>query len=359
MTTASHRSTLESVPKQFVASLRVLFDILDEDKTGFVKLGDIETRWKDEGVNGLPVGVVEALRKVTPPSGKLSFERFVAGLKIALLRTKVSDDPRKPNEHAASMGPRPDLLSHAHGPPLLHQAPVQTPGQSQPLQTSSVARDGYPGTLQGFQGYHGNHQESRRPFRPTLQTQHDKPQQYPPSHRLPNPSQHGPITAAVRPNNAVPLAQNRTKSMPLIGAGNEDIPQTAYNNFGEGQGPNPSHEQVTQRPGLRHETASAPRLGWSQSQSSAEANVGPSQGKSKDEIVNALKKWQRDRMISDDAGDAVQDFDKGRFSSGPMDKRPLSIASTSAFEHFGTLIFHPFVSESECILFIEEKLIDL
>ena len=50
---------------------------------------DLETFWSEEGLSGLPKGVIESLRKVTPSSGLLSFERFCAGLKICLLRYQV------------------------------------------------------------------------------------------------------------------------------------------------------------------------------------------------------------------------------------------------------------------------------
>ena len=81
-----YRTASKDFPEQFLSSLRVLFDILDEERTGYVRVGDIESRWNN-GVAGLPKGIPEALHKVTPPSGKLSFDRFVAGLKIALLGT--------------------------------------------------------------------------------------------------------------------------------------------------------------------------------------------------------------------------------------------------------------------------------
>ncbi|XP_014247982.1 suppressor APC domain-containing protein 2 [Cimex lectularius] len=90
-----HQSpTLEGLPKQFVDALRTLFDILDEKQVGFVKLTDIEHRWQDDGTKGLPKGVIESLRKVTPPNGLLSFERFCAGLKICLLRNQVESKKR-------------------------------------------------------------------------------------------------------------------------------------------------------------------------------------------------------------------------------------------------------------------------
>lgn len=84
-------SPLENLPKKFVSSMRTLFDIMDDKRTGFVKLSDIEARWQDDGSKGLPHGVIDCLRRVTPVSGMLSFERFCAGLKICLLRSQAND----------------------------------------------------------------------------------------------------------------------------------------------------------------------------------------------------------------------------------------------------------------------------
>ncbi|XP_050414120.2 uncharacterized protein LOC126828383 [Patella vulgata] len=85
MSQTENIANLEGLPKQFVSSLRILFDILDEKRSGFVRFQDIESRWNEEGVTGLPFGVVDALSKVTPANGCLTFERFVSGLKLALL----------------------------------------------------------------------------------------------------------------------------------------------------------------------------------------------------------------------------------------------------------------------------------
>ena len=46
-------------------------------------------------MQGLPKGVLESLKKVTPPNGMLSFERFCAGLKICLLHIRVENDAKK------------------------------------------------------------------------------------------------------------------------------------------------------------------------------------------------------------------------------------------------------------------------
>ncbi|KMQ91892.1 hypothetical protein RF55_8188 [Lasius niger] len=75
--------------------MRTLFDIMDDQNTGFVKFADIEGRWQDDGTQGLPKGILDSLKKVTPPNGMLSFERFCAGLKICLLQIQMEPDSKK------------------------------------------------------------------------------------------------------------------------------------------------------------------------------------------------------------------------------------------------------------------------
>ncbi|XP_014613099.1 PREDICTED: suppressor APC domain-containing protein 2 isoform X4 [Polistes canadensis] len=85
----------DGLPKHFVGAMRTLFDIMDDQNTGFVKFSDIEGRWQDDGTQGLPKGVLDSLKKVTPPNGLLSFERFCAGLKICLLQIQTEGDFKK------------------------------------------------------------------------------------------------------------------------------------------------------------------------------------------------------------------------------------------------------------------------
>lgn len=88
---------MDNLPKQFVSAMRTLFDIMDDKRTGFVRLSDIEHRWQDDGAKGLPHGVIDSLRKVTPLNGMLSFERFCAGLKICLLRNQSDSSQSSPS----------------------------------------------------------------------------------------------------------------------------------------------------------------------------------------------------------------------------------------------------------------------
>lgn len=83
-------SSADPLPKSFVSAMRKLFRIMDDQNTGYVKYSDIEERWQDDGTQGLPKGVLESLKKVTPPNGLLSFERFCAGLKICLVQIQSS-----------------------------------------------------------------------------------------------------------------------------------------------------------------------------------------------------------------------------------------------------------------------------
>ncbi|XP_011480063.1 suppressor APC domain-containing protein 2 [Oryzias latipes] len=75
----------DGLPKAFLHSLRTLFDILDDGGRGFVHISEIESRWQGADTRDLPGGVLSCLRRVTPPHGCLTFERFVAGLRYSML----------------------------------------------------------------------------------------------------------------------------------------------------------------------------------------------------------------------------------------------------------------------------------
>ncbi|XP_041816098.1 suppressor APC domain-containing protein 2 isoform X1 [Chelmon rostratus] len=75
----------DGLPKAFLHSLRTLFDILDDGGRGYVHISEIESRWQGADTRDLPGGVLGCLRRVTPPHGCLTFERFVAGLRYSML----------------------------------------------------------------------------------------------------------------------------------------------------------------------------------------------------------------------------------------------------------------------------------
>ncbi|XP_014228669.1 suppressor APC domain-containing protein 2 isoform X2 [Trichogramma pretiosum] len=96
------KNGVDGLPKNFISAMRTLFDIMDDHHTGYVNYADIETRWRDDESSGLPKGVLECIKKVTPPNGLLTFDRFCAGLKLALSHTQAMNDakqldPNQPN----------------------------------------------------------------------------------------------------------------------------------------------------------------------------------------------------------------------------------------------------------------------
>ncbi|KAM7368954.1 hypothetical protein PAMP_013254 [Pampus punctatissimus] len=109
----------DGLPKAFLHSLRTLFDILDDCGRGYVHISEIESRWQGADTQDLPGGVLSCLRRVTPPHGCLTFERFVAGLRYSMLN--------------------PENSSHFKAHAAVH--PQQAPKQSQkpaPLSSCSV-----------------------------------------------------------------------------------------------------------------------------------------------------------------------------------------------------------------------------
>lgn len=81
-------TALSGLPAPFLDAMRKLFDIMDCDRVGWIHIDDIAHRWQSQEASnpGLPKNVVQNLRKVMNKEGRLSFERFCAGLKISILR---------------------------------------------------------------------------------------------------------------------------------------------------------------------------------------------------------------------------------------------------------------------------------
>ncbi|KAK8741647.1 hypothetical protein OTU49_002318 [Cherax quadricarinatus] len=137
MMTATQTNTgltaLDGLPKPFVNAMRTLFDIMDDQRTGYVKFSEIERRWQDDGAQGMPRGVLASLRKVTPPDGYLSFERFCAGLQISLLRNKMEDRPACSSNNAIPPPKLPLVTSMGPPPPPPHSRPPSAPLLDQEL----------------------------------------------------------------------------------------------------------------------------------------------------------------------------------------------------------------------------------
>jgi hypothetical protein len=78
----------------FLVNLFCIYFISEKMILFYFYFAEIETRWQDDGTKGLPKGVLDSLRKVTPPNGLLSFDRFCTGLKMCLLRNQMENGRR-------------------------------------------------------------------------------------------------------------------------------------------------------------------------------------------------------------------------------------------------------------------------
>jgi len=271
MTSITAWNSVEGLPKQFVKSLRVLFDILDEQKCGYVRLQDIESRWHEEGVKGLPSGVTDALRKVTPQNGYLSFDRFVAGLKLALLtsRSNTINDGNNNKE------------TYSHRQENLHPSERHTQDYNRrDVRRHSQEKE----NREDPAGRRGPHPKLDIPI-PPKRHGHNVPNHH--SHN----SQHHINTAAVKPNNVLNSYTDRNNTM------RRDLkPDENYQPREKSAPP----QQVNRVQGAM--SPSCHSLDGYLSGKGSESHKGvppqvPPRDKSK-RIINELKNWQQ-RKVND------------------------------------------------------------
>lgn len=128
----------DDLPRQLLDMMHTLFDIMDDDKTGYVRLVDIENRWDDDSSKGLPRGFIHCLRKVTPSSGLISFDRFCSGLKLCLLQNNGS---RQTTTHRVPFNQTPT----SHNSVMLNQTtaairPLVQPPPKPPRSLAAIER---------------------------------------------------------------------------------------------------------------------------------------------------------------------------------------------------------------------------
>lgn len=145
----------DGLPKAFLHSLRTLFDILDDSGRGYVHISEFESRWQGADTQGLPGGVLTCLRRVTPPHGCLTFERFVAGLRYSMLNPEngsnfkaqvavqpqqAAKQPRKPAPlSACGVGTRAENKVRPLGPSNVMNT---QPHRASSLQSRTRSEDG-------------------------------------------------------------------------------------------------------------------------------------------------------------------------------------------------------------------------
>lgn len=273
----------DNLPKQFVAAMRTLFDIMDDKRTGFVRLTDIEQRWKDDGAKGLPHGVIDSLRKVTPPSGLLSFDRFCAGLKICLLRNQSESTGQNTNKAPTQevIAPSTHRVSNTNKP--LTQKDGIKPLRN-PVTLLDNASSAQPTSKQVMQ--------SAKPW-----------------------TNHGSSnTVAVRPNNIFPVVQ-RALSLPKLCPESDDLDRIS-----------PSAMPIVLPP--MYAPPKPPRTALVLG--NGVTNINHLDRLDKVEIRNALQNWQMGVMMNEmDAKDkrALVNLNRGTADGGSVDSG-LAIPAT-------------------------------
>ncbi|XP_022053684.2 suppressor APC domain-containing protein 2 [Acanthochromis polyacanthus] len=122
----------DGLPKAFLHSLRTLFDILDDGGRGYVHISEIESRWQGADTRELPGGVLGCLRRVTPPHGCLTFERFVAGLRYSML------NPENSSHFKAQAAVHPQLAPKKPAPLSTCSVGTRVENKVRPLGPSNV-----------------------------------------------------------------------------------------------------------------------------------------------------------------------------------------------------------------------------
>ncbi|XP_073412139.1 suppressor APC domain-containing protein 2 [Dendrobates tinctorius] len=108
------------LPRAFLHSMRTLYDILDDERRGYVHIREIESRWRGADTRALPPGVLLCLREVAPPDGYLTFDRFVHGLRTSMLNSQNRENyqagaPRVPGKVGYSCKPQPLGVRYMNG----------------------------------------------------------------------------------------------------------------------------------------------------------------------------------------------------------------------------------------------------
>ena len=95
------------LPDEFIKHLRTLFEHLDVNNEGLIKISDLEDYWGneyhlDESMSNSVI-IKRLYEFATTKSGSISFPRFCAGIKDALLDVKVHKQRPKSFIHALDL----------------------------------------------------------------------------------------------------------------------------------------------------------------------------------------------------------------------------------------------------------------
>lgn len=89
--------TKKELPKEFVNSLQSLFDILDQDHCGYIKLADIESYWDVKGPSFS--AMIDYLREASPSNGLINFDTLCTGLKFVVNTPNITSQSIQKDHH--------------------------------------------------------------------------------------------------------------------------------------------------------------------------------------------------------------------------------------------------------------------
>lgn len=78
----------KELSKEFVNYLQSIFDVLDEEHCGYIKLTDIETYCEVKGPSFS--AMIDYLRQVSPANGLINFETLCTGMKFAVQAPNIT-----------------------------------------------------------------------------------------------------------------------------------------------------------------------------------------------------------------------------------------------------------------------------
>ena len=97
------QSTYHGLPLKFVKALKKLFDIFDTNKTGLVRVIDIETRINEEDFDedlDRPQDLIDSLNQLKSPNGLINFPNFCSAINICLLKNQLAKTKQQADKSA-------------------------------------------------------------------------------------------------------------------------------------------------------------------------------------------------------------------------------------------------------------------
>ncbi|XP_074599545.1 uncharacterized protein LOC141853923 [Brevipalpus obovatus] len=307
-------SSTHGLPDMFITSLCKLFELLDENNTGFIKISELESRWKAiECDPKVPKGLINCLQSVQTANELIDFDSFCGAIKLCLLSASPSPSSITSNTNSNSNSaiinqqPHPNHRELSRPNQSFHHSPYQPiprilpepcyVNRHQILAESQQSRESAYSTVPRFDlSLNGTDPRTAEYYR-ILPRQNSPPMIREPSIR--SNAQAGPpsvSSGATMYSLQLPRTQkshsfdestpengglDRTKSMPQLRSSQNGQSNTRVGKNGQNKG------QGTRETQIRH-CNSDPKLLRDEKTSSTTSTKVPMRSK----IINLLKDWR-------------------------------------------------------------------